>query len=310
MAVTDDAKKARKRSADKTYAAANAERKRARDKMYYAANKEKILLKVKAYQAANKVQMRSRKKAYYAANKEALVAKSKAYKKMHRAQERVKAKEYRQKNKQVRQVQDKAWRMANRAYKNAYDRAVRARKKVIAAGKVPPPLPKLADFGAQRKASGRIGPAASTDAASELPEEEDDAPHPLAATTKKVGMVTFTNEHPFNMRKRGPEPCCDECAKFQPNALTSATNTVILAGTYQCTFCRDWTYYKLHRKYKRTRADARLDATNPAGARQNILHDATRVAVSRTMQERDGDVKVQVLARPLRELDAVPTCLP
>ncbi|EQC36160.1 hypothetical protein SDRG_06275 [Saprolegnia diclina VS20] len=73
-------------------------------------------------------------------------------------------------------------------------------------------------------------------------------------------MVTFTNEHPFNLRKRGPEPCCDECAKFKPNALTSATNTVLLAGTYQCTFCRDWTYYKLHRKHKRTRADARLDA--------------------------------------------------
>ncbi|KDO19397.1 hypothetical protein SPRG_15138 [Saprolegnia parasitica CBS 223.65] len=82
-------------------------------------------------------------------------------------------------------------------------------------------------------------------------------------------MVSFTNEHPFNLRKRGPEPVCNECARFHPNALTSAINTVLLPGTYQCTLCRDWTYYRRHRKRKRTRADARLDA--PSADSRGVL---------------------------------------
>ncbi|KDO19547.1 hypothetical protein SPRG_15184 [Saprolegnia parasitica CBS 223.65] len=193
-----------------------------------------------------------------------IAAKKKAYYEKNRAQALTKQKEYRHKNKDDCLAKKKAWYMANRAPLAAYYRARRARKKAIAAGEVPPPMPKIADFRAQHEASGCVAPAASTRAATLAPElsdeEDDDVLHPLAATTKKVAMVSFTDEHPFNMRERGPEPCCDECALFQPNALTSATNTVLLAGTYMCTFCRDWTYYRLHRKLKRTRADARLDA--------------------------------------------------
>ncbi|EQC40575.1 hypothetical protein SDRG_02463 [Saprolegnia diclina VS20] len=148
-------------------------RKRIHNKKYRAANREKIAVKGKAYYAANADKERARKKTYHAANKEKLA--------------------------------------------------------VVSSGKIPPPLPKLADLRAQHEASGNVAPATSTDAAPELTEED---PHPLAATTKKVAakwsqhgsgprlrrlkgfslvkvtmttllvvvMVTFTNEHPFNLR--------------------------------------------------------------------------------------------------------------
>ncbi|KDO26220.1 hypothetical protein SPRG_08582 [Saprolegnia parasitica CBS 223.65] len=224
----------------------DAEKARMRNKAYYAANKEKIAAKKKAYRAANTEAIAANRKALYEKNRE---------------REREQSKEYRQGHKKATQASSKSWHAANRAYKNARDQAHRARKKALAAGETPPPMPKLVDF--RTRASGSVGTKPSMGVAtleSDLSDEDDHVPHPLAVASKPIVMVSFTDENPFNMRKRGPEPCCDECALFQPNALTSATNTVLLAGTYQCTFCRDWTYYRLHRKHKRTRADARLDA--------------------------------------------------
>ncbi|KDO25760.1 hypothetical protein SPRG_20715 [Saprolegnia parasitica CBS 223.65] len=214
-------------------------RKRAARKTRYEANKEEV----RAYQ-----------KQYYAANAEKLAAQRKARYEKNRDQEMMRSKTYRQTHKEVVKAKNKSWNVANRAFRAAYAQARRARKKALAAGEEPAPLPTLADLRAAQEASDQV--VASTAADDQL----DDVPHPLAATTKPIEMVSFTNEHPFNLRKRGPEPVCNECARFHPNALTSATNTVLLPGTYQCTLCRDWTYYRRHRKHERTRADARLDA--------------------------------------------------
>ncbi|EQC38983.1 hypothetical protein SDRG_03936 [Saprolegnia diclina VS20] len=156
--TVDDEKKARHRAACKKYVAANKEKLRMKDKMRYASRKARML----------------------ATKKQA----------------------YRQKHKEALQAKNKAWSVANREFKSAYKRARRARKKAIAAGKVPLPLPKAADFRAAQATSNQVVSAMSTAPAyfaAELLDKDDqldDVPHPLAATTKKVVMISFTNEHP------------------------------------------------------------------------------------------------------------------
>ncbi|EQC24965.1 hypothetical protein SDRG_17141 [Saprolegnia diclina VS20] len=208
MAVPDDVKKAQKRI---------------HDKKYRAVNKEKIAIRKKKYAAANADKERARKKTYHAANKEKIAVKGKTYYEKNRAQVLAKKKEYNHKHKKVILAKSKSWHLANRAFKNAYDRACYARKKAIAANKVPPPLPKLADFRAQHEASGSVAPATSTDAAPELTEED---PHPLAATTKNflVAMTTFLPRR--SSWSPSPTSILSTCASVDPSrAATSAPSS-------------------------------------------------------------------------------------
>ncbi|EQC25425.1 hypothetical protein SDRG_16713 [Saprolegnia diclina VS20] len=155
------------------------------------------------------------------------------YEKNHK-QVRGQQKAYIQKNKAARQAKNTSWRLANRAPLAAYKRTLWARKKAIAAGEIPSPMLELADFGARNEAVSSVLPAAPTGAALTpvLIDKDDDVLH--GATTKRITMVSFTIE--------------------RPQLAQSATNTVLLAGTYMCTFCGDWTYYRRHGK--RTNLDA------------------------------------------------------